>query len=139
MIIHSTAARAAALLRFATWQVKSRLWRGPHIVPFVDDARLAVTVGMTGATGNIYCGLHEFADMAFVLHALRPGDLFVDAYANAGTYTVLAAKCAGADVVAFEPSPVAFDVLKRNVELNDISGRAELHQCALGAEWRGLF
>jgi hypothetical protein len=33
-------------------------------------------------TGNIYCGLHEFADMGFVLHFLRPGDLFVDVGAN---------------------------------------------------------
>lgn len=46
---------------------------------------------MTGATGNWYCGLQEYEDMSFVLHALRPGDLFVDVGANIGSYSILAA------------------------------------------------
>jgi hypothetical protein len=41
-------------------------------------------------SGNIYAGLHEFGDMAFVLHFLRAGDLFADVGANIGSYTVLA-------------------------------------------------
>ena len=45
---------------------------------------------MTGATGNIYCGLYEFLDMAFLLHFLRNGDLFGDIGSNIGSYTVLA-------------------------------------------------
>ena len=42
---------------------------------WIKGSKLIVRNGMTGATGNIYCGLHEFADMGFVLHLLRPGDL----------------------------------------------------------------
>ena len=57
---------------------------------------------MTGATGNIYAGLHEFVDMAFCLHLLRSGDLFVDVGANIGSYTVLASKVAGANSVTLE-------------------------------------
>jgi hypothetical protein len=49
------------------------------------------TSGMTGATGNLYVGLHEFEEMAFLLHFLRPGDLFADVGANVGSYTILAA------------------------------------------------
>jgi hypothetical protein len=44
--------------------------------------RLAAGREMTRATGNIYCGLHEFADIGFVLHLLRAGDLSVDVGAN---------------------------------------------------------
>ncbi len=82
-----------ALWRYLSWQVGSRLVPGPVLVPFIEDIALLAEPGMTGATGNIYCGLHEFEDMAFVLHAIQPGDLFVDVGANVGTYGLLA--CAG--------------------------------------------
>ena len=59
-------------------------------------------------TGNIYCGLVEFADMAFVLHVLRAGDLFVDIGANAGAYTLLASSVAGAKTTCFEPAPATY-------------------------------
>lgn len=41
--------------------------------------------GVKGATGNFYCGLHEWPDMAFVLHLLRPEDTFADIGANVGS------------------------------------------------------
>ena len=78
-----------AFSRLLRWQVESRL-RHEVIVPWVEGTRLAARRGMAGATGNIYCGLHEFEDMAFVLHFLRPGDFFADVGANIGSYTVLA-------------------------------------------------
>jgi hypothetical protein len=37
------------------------------------------------ATGNLYVGLHEFEEMAFLLHFLRRGDLFADVGANVGS------------------------------------------------------
>jgi hypothetical protein len=43
-----------------------------------QNSKLLVWKGLTGATGNIYCGLHEFEDMAFLLHFLRPRDLSAD-------------------------------------------------------------
>ena len=103
----------------------------PRAVSFVGDARLRARRSETGVTGNIYVGLHEFADMAFVVHALRPGDLFGDIGANAGSYTVLAAKIAGAEVIAVEPVPETAERLRRNVELNGLSDRVELHRVAV--------
>jgi FkbM family methyltransferase len=88
---------------------------------------------MAGATGNIYCGLHEFQDMAFTLHFLRSDDLFVDIGANIGSYTILASGVCRAKTVAFEPDPKAFAALSRNVELNELSSLVTLNQCALGA------
>jgi|SRR3984893_1222425 hypothetical protein len=75
--------------RWLSWQIKSRL-RDEVIVPWIGGQLLAVRRGMTGATGNVYAGLHEFADMMFLLHFLRERDLFLDIGANVGTYTVLA-------------------------------------------------
>jgi FkbM family methyltransferase len=88
---------------------------------------------MTGATGNVYCGLHEFEDMAFVLHALRPNDLFVDVGANVGSYTILASGAAGADCVSVEPVPATFAHLLDNIRLNNLESKVTAKNIGLGA------
>ena len=121
------------LRRYLAWQLGARLAPGPVACEFANGACLLVRPGMTGATGNVYVGLHEFEDMAFVLHFLRPDDLFIDVGANIGSYTVLATAGAKAQCIAFEPGAAAFAWLERNVQLNDIAARVELHRCAVGA------
>lgn len=83
--------------------------------------------GDAGFTGNIYAGLHEFEDMGFLLHAVRPDDLFVDVGANVGSYTVLACAARGASGVCFEPVPATYSRLVANVEANGMAGRVETH------------
>ena len=87
---------------------------------------------MTGVTGNIYCGLHEFAEMGFLLHFLRPEDLFVDVGANVGSYTILASAVCRARTIAIEPDPASVQSLKRNVDINAIGDRVRVDQIALG-------
>lgn len=88
---------------------------------------------MTGATQNIYVGLHEFADMMLPLHFLREGDLFLDVGANVGSYTVLASGVCRAKTLAFEPDPDTSRHLKRNIAINSLEGLATVHEYALGA------
>jgi len=116
----------SALWRFVRWQIQCRLHKTIELA-FVDTARLSVARGMTGLTGNVYCGLHEFETMAFLLHLLRADDLFVDVGANAGSYTVLAAAVIGSEVIAVEPAPLALAALSRNIQLNRIDDRVEVH------------
>lgn len=130
--------KAAALQRFLCWQIGSRLVRGSVAIPFVDGTRLLVQPGMTGATGNIYCGLHELEDMAFVLHALRPDDLFVDVGANVGSYTILAAGVCGSSTIAVEPVPSTFKHLMDNIRLNNLEARVRARNIGLGAEKTAL-
>src|SRR5262245_43975458 len=99
--------QALAIARFATLQVQTRLSGNPVLVPFVGATRIFVGAGYTGANGNYYFGLHEFAHMAFVLHYLERDDLFVDVGANVGSYTLLASGAVGARTIAFEPVPQA--------------------------------
>jgi FkbM family methyltransferase len=115
-------ARAAALGRLVRWQIAARAMPAGIALPFVDDTVLLTRHGMTGATGNWYCGLHEPVEMAFVLHMLRPGAGFVDVGANIGSYTILAA-ATGAEVVAIEPIPVTFANLAANIALNGFGDR----------------
>jgi len=125
--------RMAALGRWLSWQLRSRLSSGEVVVAFGPKTRLAATSGMAGATGNIYAGLHEFEDMAFLLHFLRPEDFFVDVGANVGSYAILAAGEAGCRVAAFEPVPATFESLGRNVRLNRLEGRVDARRVCVGA------
>ncbi len=126
-------AKLAAYVRVVRWQLRSRLG-GEVIMPWIEGAKLAVRRGMTGATGNIYAGLHEFADMGFLLHLLRAGDVFIDAGANVGSYTVLASGVCGAHTIAFEPDPQTATHLRRNLDVNGIEALVTIHERALGPE-----
>lgn len=113
---------ARGLPDFVAWQLRSRFSAGPHIHRWIGGTRFWARRGETGITGNIYTGLHEFEDMAFALHVLRPGTLFVDVGANAGTYTLLASGVVGCHSVALEPVPEAFARLQANLSLNGLHG-----------------
>ncbi len=126
--------RVAALWRVARWQLAARLMPGPMALPFVQGTFLLTARGMTGATGNWYCGLHEVNEMGFVLHLLRPGDHFLDVGANVGSYTVLAGGAVGARVTAVEPVPATFAHLQRNVALNGMGGRTRCCQFGLSEQ-----
>lgn len=89
---------------------------------------------MTGATGNIYAGLHEFQDMAFLLHLLREGDHFVDVGANIGSYTILASKVRKAFTTSFEPVPSTFYWLKLNIAANGIEQLADARNMGCSGE-----
>ena len=119
--------RLAAISRFVRWQIACRLLDSKIEFPFVENTKLFAKRGMTGATGNWYCGLHEAHDMGFVLHTLRPGSLFLDIGANIGSYTVLAAGGVGASVICVEPISSTFEHLNANILLNGLGDRVQLH------------
>lgn len=106
---------------------------GPVAVSFVNQTKLLVAPGMTGATGNVYAGLHEFYDMAFALHLLRRDDIFVDVGANVGVYTVLASSVE-AKSISIEPIKDAFDQLMLNVHLNNIGDRVDARRIGVGSK-----
>ena len=71
--------KISAIWNFIKWQITSRLMPYPIVYTFTQNSKLIMWNGLRGATGNLYCGLMEFEDMGFLLHFLRPEDLFVDA------------------------------------------------------------
>ncbi|WP_223293749.1 FkbM family methyltransferase [Gallionella capsiferriformans] len=121
-------------MRYFRWQFGSRLVTGDVLVPFVDKTFLRVRTGMTGATGNIYAGLHEFEDMAFLLHLLRENELFVDVGANIGSYTILAGGAVGARCFSVEPIKSTFHLLEENINLNRLSENVQALNMGIGKE-----
>jgi FkbM family methyltransferase len=124
----------SAYYRFFKWQIISRVRTKPFAYPFIENAQLFVKKGMTGATGNIYAGLHEFYDMGFLLHVLRDKDMFADVGANIGSYTILASGVVGAKSVAFEPVPSTYNFLQKNIELNNLQPIAKAYNVGVGNE-----
>jgi FkbM family methyltransferase len=114
-----------ALVRFFRWQFGSRLMPGAIVYNWIDEAKFIVSQGETGLTGNVYCGLHEFEDMAYVLHVVDAEDVFIDVGANVGSYTILACGVKGAKGYCFEPIPQTFDRLVSNIRINNLSERVE--------------
>jgi FkbM family methyltransferase len=122
--------------RMVHWQLVASKTT-PREVRFGNRSRLLVTKGMSGATGNVYYGLHEFDEMMFFLKVLEPSDLFLDIGANIGSYTVLVGNEIGCRVLSFEPNPATFAHLKKNVELNGLSDLCVLNCAGVGTE-RGV-
>lgn len=115
--------QVGALSRFFKWQVVSRLFPHPIVYRWVDESKIIIYPGDTGLTGNLYCGLHEFTDMAYLLHVTTAEDLFIDIGANVGSYTVLACAVRGAKGYCFEPVPSTYERLMDNIRINNLSER----------------
>jgi FkbM family methyltransferase len=126
--------KTSAVIRFFKWQVNARLNPFPVIYPFTERSKLIIQKGMTGATGNLYCGLHEYHDMFFLLHFLRKEDLFVDIGANVGSYSVLASAHVGSKVISIEPVPKTFSTLTQNILINQVNGNVTLLNVAAGSK-----
>ena len=123
-----------AFQRFIKWQLASKILNYPVIVPFTDKTWLIIKKGMTGATGNYYCGLHDFEDMVFLMHFLRKEDLFIDVGANIGSYTILSSGHVGANTISVEPVPSTFKNLMNNIAINHILPKVKPLNIALGHE-----
>lgn len=122
-----------SLCKFFKWQIASRLIHYPIIYPFTEKSKLMVTRGMSGATGNFYCGLVDFSEMSFLLHFLREDELFVDIGANVGSYTILASAHVGAYSISFEPINTTYQWLKCNILINNISDKVKVYNKAVGS------
>lgn len=80
--------------------------------------------------GNFY-----ESEMLREIAPLIPDDgVVVDAGANIGNHTLFFAKLLKARVLSFEPNPATFDILERNVELNDVGSIVEAYPLGLGAQ-----
>jgi FkbM family methyltransferase len=62
-------------------------------------------------------GDFEKNELDFFDTTLKPGNIFIDIGANIGLFTLLASE-KGCEIYSFEPTPVTFDRLNENINLN---------------------
>lgn len=128
-----------ALIRYAKWQIGSRLVPGQVIIQWIDGTKFIAQPGETGLTQNIYCGLHEFQEMGYILHVLTPDDLFIDVGANVGSYTILACAARGARGYCFEPISTTYQKLLENIKINNLSNRVKSYNIGISDKTGELF
>jgi len=116
--------KLSAIKRYLKWQISARLMGMTMVMPWINESKLFISLHEAMVTHNYYTGLYEYDDMIFLLRYINQDDVFIDAGANSGVYTVLAAKVKGARVIAFEPVPKTYARLLDNVKLNEISSLA---------------
>jgi FkbM family methyltransferase len=88
-------------------------------------------IGTPGYSGYFRNQLHEYVDLCFAAHFLAADDFFVDAGANVGTWSLLAAVHAEANVLAIEPAPDTLRVLRANIAINGLERKIEVAPFAL--------
>lgn len=126
--------KISAILRFIKWQFSCVFLNYTIIHSFTEKSKLIIVKGMTGATGNLYCGLHEFSEMSFLLHFLRNEDTFIDVGANIGSYSILASGQIGAISISIEPSTDTFLQLLNNIYINNLNEKIKPYQTVIGCE-----
>jgi FkbM family methyltransferase len=126
--------RFKAIVRFVWWQIVTRTFKHPVLLPFTDKTQYLCWNGLTGLTGNYYYGLMEMEEMAFLLHYLEKDDTFYDIGANVGAYTILTGLHVGCQTISFEPHPKTFSYLERNIYLGVRTENITLLNIGLGSK-----
>ena len=112
-----------SIFRLASLNKGSKVLLGEDVFR-VDEALRRVYIDSQDSLSR---ALHQF---------LTKGDVFLDIGANIGLYSLIAASKVFPEgtVYAFEPDPINFRFLKRNVELNKCGDVISSQQIALGEE-----
>jgi FkbM family methyltransferase len=142
--------------RFRAAALVARRPAPPFVARFSPDrASAAFWCDLGDAIARDVCLIGEYEPQVsrVVLHLLAPGQSVIDAGANWGYFTLLAAArvAPAGRVLALEPDPRVFDLLQRNLALNDFphvtalavaagrsSGTLTLQGYEEGAENRGV-
>ncbi|QRE77048.1 FkbM family methyltransferase [Methylobacterium aquaticum] len=89
--------------------------------------------GMDAVAQQIAAGVYE-APLPFLMMAtlLRVDGAFIDVGANTGIYSIMASVLApDRKVIAFEPLPPVLDIFRKNLSINGLQDKVEVHEVAL--------
>jgi FkbM family methyltransferase len=106
-------------LRKGLW----RLLRTPFDVPWLDGLQVRLYPGNETCRSLFVTGRYEPNEICLLARILKPGMVVIDAGANLGLYALLASGRVGAGgkVLAIEPSSRELEMLRKNIELNDLT------------------
>lgn len=128
--------KVGAIVNFIKWQLLLRHANASSsyvIAPYIGGLKCIIKKGLTGMTGNLYSGLHEFEEMGFLLHILRKDDFFFDIGSNIGIYTLLASGIKEANSFSFEPVQQTYQLLKSNIAINNLETKATPYNVGVGS------
>lgn len=119
--------------RLISWRI--RCWLGISTVINLPkwNVKLFLPAQWRGAAKIVYLFREDYDSELISLNKnLLTGNVFVDAGANIGIYTIIAAKLVGESgrVIAFEPTIESYNALNKSIELNELKN-VQVYQCAL--------
>ncbi len=123
-----------AWIRRSIWRLSnSRKWDGPVTTRWYFGLRFNHHLSGDMSQCTYVDGRYEPNEMYAMAKLLGPGMCVVDVGANAGLFTLMAAKLVGAEgaVHAFEPSPRDRNRLLGNISANGLSN-VQVHAAGLG-------
>jgi FkbM family methyltransferase len=103
-------------------------------IPFAGGSILYPAAWVGPYNASHLFGIHQLFPERHLFEATlaaAPSGVVVDVGANLGVYTLMARSVTRAPIIAYEPSPLAFHVLKRMLEVNHLTG-VELRLKACG-------
>jgi FkbM family methyltransferase len=130
--------RYKAMIRYIVFNSLNRI--KPDInYNWVENLVFYASKGDGGIVGNIYYGLYEFNESAFVLHFLKEDDTFLDIGANVGHYSLLASGIKNCKSISIEPVPKTFVRLNQQVALNKLEGNISTLNIGVGNKCTTLY
>lgn len=122
----------SGIYRHLIWQVRKIF----NFFPFeqtISKSRIIASHKRCGVSALINNqGMYDYNNMHFIKMLLRNGGIFFDIGANIGSYTLIASEQNKAKVFAFEPHPLTFQLLQKNLEINKYNN-ALAYNYALGS------
>lgn len=104
------------------------------IFDWVDGIKMYAVKHRTGSTVCAYLDYFDYAEMMFLKKYLGTEDIFVDAGANVGSYSLFVANMlTNGKVYAFEPVPETYRILRANIGINQFDN-VNAYRMALGDE-----
>ena len=119
-------------VNYLKYNIVIRVNKGPVEFKWVNGLKIYVEKGDSCLGGNVFLGLMEFHESAFLVHFLQHSDLFVDVGANLGHYTLLASGVCGSRTIAVEPIPSTYKRLCYNIMKNNIQNIVDIRNVGVG-------
>src|SRR2546421_9815540 len=111
--------RFRKLLAAATWQYHKRVFRRPKTLVLANGTHFRAYPDCKISSALIYADWPEFYEIHFCRRHLELGDTVVDVGANVGHFSLLLADKVGPEnLICFEPTPLTWQRLRENFELN---------------------
>ncbi|MFM9881768.1 MAG: FkbM family methyltransferase [Burkholderiales bacterium] len=121
----------AVRVRLAMWEAARKRHGGINVeLPWHENTRIRTPLGNDLNRCVFVSGSFEPNELTLMRDLLEPGMVVIDAGANEGLFTLVAAKKVGSEghVYAFEPSPRERAILEANVALNQLTNTTVLPQ-----------
>lgn len=121
------------------WQFQKHSLRSQRTLRLPNGVLFQAYPDCVVSSSLIYADWPEYYELKFIREELRNGDAVIDVGANVGHISLLLADVVDpSNIFAFEPTPVSFQRLVRNWELNGWPTTG-LFQVAIGAKPGSVF